>query len=257
MIKHWDEEWYDPSELLLCGIDPGRADDTAIVWMQFYGDREPRNIRWLDSYSKNLQPARYYAHILTGIPPAPDDPQYDFDSEADRIMGWMRSLAWTDAMRVFCDPAGSQKSIADGVSFIDRLMIESKKIRAKAQTTHSGEFGNRRVVPIVPIYEELFSANKHDQTRGPMREAIMRSSWSNTRGAKKHKFAMEQYRFAEPGNKATSQPAPLHDAHSHLVMAGTYIIAYAAMGLGKIKARRDRETTKTTDPYGQVHKTRE
>jgi hypothetical protein len=247
-IRHYEEAlfpdsefpYYDPSELLLVGIDPGRADDTAIVWMQFGGDDEPRRARWIESYSANLQPAEYYAHILTGIEPAPGDACYgvEFDRYAsERIMPWMASLPWQDVMRVFCDPAGSQKSIASEMSFVDRIVIESKRLRMRENS------GGRRVVPIVPLYEELFAANRHDKRRLELRKLLMRSDFADTRGAKKLKYAMEQYRFSEPGRQSTSQPAPLHDAHSHLCSAAEYIATYCSLGLGRVKARRDRKNT--------------
>jgi hypothetical protein len=244
-IKHFEEAlfpdsncpFYDPNELLLVGIDPGRADDTAIVFMQFSSDGEPKTARWIDSFSDNLQPAEYYAHVLTGIMPAPGDPMYGIEIHpyAEReIMPWMASLPWTGAMRLFCDPSGSQKDMS-GKSFTDRIIIETKRLRAR-----SGAEG-RKVVPIVPLYEELFAANRHDKRRLELRKLLMHSSFSDTRGARRLKYALEQYRFNKPGDKATSQPAPLHDAHSHLASAAEYIAVYCSLGLSKIKPKRDRK----------------
>jgi hypothetical protein len=245
-IKTFDEPLYpeaefphhDPEEVLLVGIDPGRADDTAIVFMQFSGDDEPRHVRWVDSYSRNLMPAEYYAHILTGIEPRPGDTCYglQFDTYAtQRIMPWMRSLPWSGSMRVFCDPSGAAKDMS-GKSFTDRLLIESKRLRA-----NSGLASERRLVGIVPLYEELFAANRHDKRRLELRKMLIRSSFCNTPGAKKLKYALEQYRFSDPGRKSTSQPAPLHDAYSHLSTAAEYVAVYCSVGLGRIKPARERK----------------
>jgi hypothetical protein len=247
-IKHFDppefaesafpHAHYDPQEVLLVGVDPGRADDTAIVFMQMAGEDEPRRVRWVDSYSRNLMPAEYYAHILTGIEAKPGDTCWglDFDRYAtDVIMPWMRSLPWSGAMRVFCDPSGAAKDMS-GKSFTDRLLIESKRLRAT-----SGDASGRRLVGIVPLYEELFAANRHDKRRLELRKMLIRSSFANTLGAKKLKYALEQYRFSDPGRKSTSQPAPLHDAYSHLSTAAEYVAVYCSIGLGRIKPARERK----------------
>ncbi len=245
-IKTWDEALfpdaefphYDPGEVLLVGIDPGRADDTAIVFMQMAGDDEPRHVRWIDSYSRNLMPAEYYAHILTGIEPQLGDTCYglDFDRYAtEQIMPWMRSLPWSGAMRVFCDPSGASKDMS-GKSFTDRIIVESKRLRM-----NSGDSSGRRLVAIVPLYEELFAANRHDKRRLELRKMLLRSSFANTPGAKKLKYAMEQYRFSDTGRKSTAQPAPLHDAYSHLSTAAEYVATFCAIGLGRIKPARDRK----------------
>jgi hypothetical protein len=234
--------YYDPAELLLVGIDPGRADDTAIVFMQFGGDGSPRTARWLDSYSNHLQPAEYYAHVLTGIEPAPGDTCWglEMDSYAlNEIMPWMRSLPWEGRMRLFCDPAGGAKDMS-GKSFTDRIMIETKKLRTRAAMTE-GEFHGRRPVPIVPLYEELFAANRHDKRRYELRKMLMHCSFAPTRGAKRFKYALEQYRFSSPGNKSTAQPAPQHDVHSHLCSAAEYLAVYCSIGMGRIKPARERK----------------
>ena len=75
----------------------------------------------------------------------------------------------------------------------------------------------------------------------PTYQGGSRHPFADTRGARKLKYALEQYRFSEPGNKSTSQPAPLHDAHSHLCEAAAYIATYCSLGLGRVKAKRDRK----------------
>ena len=252
------EQWYDAKEVLMVGIDPGRADDTAIVFMQQAGDDyDSRTARWIDSYVDNLKPAEFYAHVLTGIKPTIGDKCYgmrDFEENTEliHIMEWMESLPWSGVMRVFCDPAGSQKDMS-GLSFTDRLTITSKKLRARELDTMIGKGRidqterTPRVVPIVPLYEELFSANRHDQRRLAMRALLMRSVFTNNRGGRRLQNAFAKYRFNEPSKQSTSQPTPLHDEHSHLVSAAEYVAVYVDMGLGKIKAKRDRESPKFRD----------
>lgn len=244
-IKTFSDKHYDPNEILLVGIDPGRADDTAIVFMQFEGVDEPRKARWIDSYSNNMLPAEFYAHILTGIEPERDDPMYhvNFDNYAlNHIMPWMRSLPWSGKMRVFCDPAGANKSISDNLSFTDRLLIHSKKIRAKAQQKYPGDFKSDRLVGIVPLYEELFTTGRQHMVRhAALRKLLLFSEFSDIEGAKRLKRALQEYRFSEPGSKSTSEPAPLHDIHSHLASAAEYIACYCDIGLGRVKPKRDRK----------------
>ncbi len=237
-----DFPFYDPNELLLVGIDPGRADDTAIVYMQFSGDIEPRTARWIDSYSANLQPAEYYASILTGIEPFPNTELYGvaFDPYAREIMAWMRSLPWEGRMRVFCDPTGSQIHMSGNMSFTDRILVESKRLRSRAALECDWAKG-RKVVPVVPLYEELFKHNAHDRRRLEMRKLLMHSVFASRPGARRLKRALEQYRFSNPGRQTTSQPSPLHDSHSHLASAAEYIATFCSIGLGKVKPRRDRE----------------
>jgi len=104
------------------------------------------------------------------------------------------------------------------------------------------------VVPIVPLYEELFSANRHDQRRLAMRELLMRSIFTKNRGGMRLQEAFAQYKFSQPGDKSTSQPAPLHDEHSHLVSAAEYVATYCSLGLGSIKPKREREKKRVKDP---------
>lgn len=244
-IKTFSPNHYNPNEILLVGIDPGRADDTAIVFMQFEGTDEPRLARFIDSYSNNYLTAEYYAHILTGIEPEPGDPMYNvnFDNYAlNVIMPWMRQMPWSGKMRVFCDPAGGAKSITDGLSFTDRITLHSKKIRTQAQLKHPGDYKSDRLVGIVPLYEELFTTGRQHKVRhDALRKLLMNAEFADQPGAKRLKRALEEYRFSEPGSKSTSEPAPLHDIHSHLASAAEYIACYCDIGLGRVKAKRDRK----------------
>jgi hypothetical protein len=104
------------------------------------------------------------------------------------------------------------------------------------------------VVPIVPLYEELFSSTQHDKRRLALRKLLLSSVFTRNKGALRIVEALKYYRFSEGTNATTSQPTPIHDEHSHLVSAAEYVAVYADMGLGRIKAARDRKKTTFKDP---------
>lgn len=226
---------YNPSAPLLVGIDPGRADDTAIVFAQFRGSGADRELIWLDSYEKNLMPAEFYAHILTGIPPIlgedcwvywESDRRERFTDYDKDYMKWLHDVPYSH-LRAFCDPAGSQEPIS-GMSFVERLLIESKKLRAR-------EFPNRTPKGIAPYYKDLFKYNRHDSRRSALRKILPNSKFSQRDGAKRLRLAMRNYSFNEPGSKATGQPTPLHDEWSHLVSAAEYMAVYIDLGVAEPK----------------------
>lgn len=224
---------YNPDAPLLVGIDPGRADDTALVFAQFRGIGPDKQLIWLDSYEKNLMPAEFYAHILTGIPPVLGDDcwvywenegRHKFTDRDKEIMRWLRDVPYSH-LRTFCDPAGDQETVS-GLSFIDRLVITSKKLRAR-------EFAEATPKGIAPFYKDLFARNRHDTRRSALRKIIPNSVFANTWGAERLRHAFENYRFNEPGDKATGQPTPIHDAWSHLVSAAEYMAVYIDLGVAE------------------------
>lgn len=228
---------YNEDAPLLIGIDPGRADDTALVFAQFVGEGPSRHLVWLDSYEKNLMPAEFYAHILTGIPPELGDPcwvywesmgRLKFTDRDKEVMAWLRDVPYSH-LRTFCDPAGSARDMS-GLSFIDRLVMESKRLRAR-------EFaeGREDAQPkgIAPLYKDLFAKNRHDSRRSALRKILPNTEFSKRTGAERLRLAFRNYRFNEPGDKATGEPTPIHDAWSHLVSAAEYLSVYIDLGVAE------------------------
>lgn len=233
---------YNEDAPLLIGIDPGRADDTALVFAQYRGSGTDRQLVWLDSYEKNLMPAEFYAHILTGIPPQLGDPcwvywesdgRLKFTDRDKDVMAWLRDVPYS-YLRTFCDPAGSAKDMS-GLSFIDRLVMESRRLRKR-----EFEEGREKAQPrgIAPLYKDLFAKNRHDSRRSALRKILPNTVFSKRDGADKRlRLAFKSYRFNEPGDKATGEPTPLHDQYSHLVSAAEYLAVYIDLGVAEPRVR--------------------
>lgn len=232
---------YDPTAYLLIGIDWGRADDTAMVMAQYAGEGAERKLIWLDSYEKNLMPGEFYAHILTGIPPQMgdacwvywDDVVWDsgrpltFTDRDKDVMRWMRQVP-PSHLRTFCDPSGANKD-SGGLSWVMRLVTTSKKLRQRVD----GE----QARGIAPLYKELFARTDHTSARSGLRTLLPNTEFSENEGADKRlRLAMRNYRFNEPGNKATGQPVPIHDEWSHLVKAAEALANYIDLGVAEPRA---------------------
>lgn len=227
---------YNPDAPLLIGIDPGRTDDTAIVFAQFRGVGAEKELIWLDSYTKNQMPTEFYAHILTGVPPQlgddcwiywDSDGKFRFTDRDRDMMKWLHDVPYSH-FRVFCDPAGSQRPI-NGLSFVERLLVTSKQLRAR-------EFPDVPPKGIAAFYKDLFARNRHDQLRSSMRKLMPNTKFARTIGAERLKNAFENYRFSEPGPNATGEPSPVHDdLYSHLVKAAEYLASYVDLGVAEPK----------------------
>ena len=240
----WVDAAYDDAlPLVLAGIDPGRADDTAIVWAQPVGGDMNATIRWIDTYERNLMPAEFYAHILTGIPPDPTDPLEkvrpdDFNARDHQVMEWTRSLSWSpDRVRYFMDPTGANKD-ASGLSFHDRLVTESLRLR-KRESDRMRKDGLDAPTPrpVAPIYREIQLRNRHDVRRLAHRQVLMRSEFADTPGVRRLREAHLHYRFRKQTPNATSEPTPVHDQWSHLVTAAEYLSVYASLGMDRPRVK--------------------
>lgn len=237
----FSEKGFDPTLMTMLSIDPGRADDTAIVVAQLDFLEGKRVIRWVESYQKNLQPAEWYAHMLTGIEPLPEDAvDWRHATPRDReMLEFFRLLPWSsNRVRVYMDPAGSQKDMS-GLSFHDRIIKETKRLRQRQDPGSPAR-------PIVPIYKELFSHNRHDTRRLAMREALMASEFCATRGAHDLWDALVNSKFTRPSEKGTTQPAPIHDDFSHLRTAAEYLAVYMSLGLGTKATSKDKKPLRVT-----------
>ncbi len=251
------DEGYNPAWVTLVGIDPGRADDTAIVVGQLDPSDATRSIRWIDSYEKNLVPAEWYAHILTGIEPdASSAVEWHRATARDKeMLAFFRQLpTFGDRVRFYMDPAGAQKDMS-GLSFFDRIVKETKRLRqrefeAKVEAGAAPD-SLPTVRPIVPLYQPLFSHNRHETRRLAMRELLMRSSFSTTPGARRFHDALANYRFTKPGDKSSGQPAPIHDEWSHLVTAGEYVAVMVSLGLGTPATTKDKAVPRLRLGQGQ------
>lgn len=241
---------YDPGLVLLASIDPGMADDTAIVFAQLAGGLLDRQLRWLDSYQRNQVPAEFYAHLLTGIPPEPGDVCWPlrkhFEGRRERdLMAWLRDVPpW--GMRVFMDPAGDQTDMS-GLSFLDRLVRTSRGLRQRRYerllAEHGPEWMERNAVPapksIKPLFEDLYKKNRHDVRHLALNEFLGFMVFGPKEGAQQIRYHLRNYKYSDPGGKSTSQPGVLHNEHSHVATACEYLCVYARMGKARPPKRRD------------------
>jgi hypothetical protein len=235
---------YDPSAYLLVGIDWGRADDTAIVFAQFTGTGPDRRLVWLECYKKNLMPGEFYAHILTGIPPIQGDSCWIYWDDAvwergrrltftDRdkaMMHWLRQVP-PSHLRVFCDPSGANKD-SGGLSWVHRLLGESSKLRKRTDGIEARG--------IAAIFKELFARTDHTSARSGLRKILPNTAFAEINeetgsdsADKVLRLDLRNYRFNEPGDKATGQPVPIHDDHSHAVKAAEALANYIDLGVAE------------------------
>lgn len=240
-------ESYVPGLPLLVGVDPGLADDTAIVFAQWEGEGVSRKLRFVDSYENNRLPAEWYAHILTGIPTIPGDPCHGlpFTSRDRKIMDWLYGVPY-NYLQVACDPSGGQRD-SSGLSFVERIYIESLRLRERDYqkrlneqvelTTRGGKISEsaaledaylnvQRPKAIVPFYKDLFAKNRYDDRQKALRKYLTHVVFAPTLGARRIREALMKYRFADPTTNATSQPKPVHDQWSHLVTACEYLAVW-------------------------------
>lgn len=229
---------YEGGYPLMVGIDPGLADDTAIVFAQWEGEGTNRSLRFLDSYERNLRPGEWYAHILTGIEPEPGDPCWGLDMNAkDReIMRFMRQVP-QNMIYAACDPTGGQRD-SSGKSFVERIILESLRLRTREyeRVAARGELrGDGYDVPapqaIIPMYKDLFRKFKHDDRRSSLRRILHHTCFAPTTGAERIRKCLRHYRFSEPGDKSTTQPAPIHDQYSHIATACEYLAVWLELNV--------------------------
>ena len=221
-------EWWMPERMLFCSIDPGIEDLCALVWWQTHFPEGRKCIRFLDSYTNNKLPVQFYAHLLTGIMPEPEDDAWLYRDllrqPAQRyIMDWMARVP-ASAQRHWGDPAAKQTESSMS-SFQQMLNLESLRLRQRA--------GQEPAIPVhLMIPREIIHKrnNLHDR-RNAMREALTHCEFSTTDGAQSFKEALYSVRFQEMTEKTTRPPGTLHDRFSHQVTAGEFGMVYEELRL--------------------------
>jgi hypothetical protein len=193
---------YNPQYAQYTTIDPGVADDCAIVFLQ----TEPLTglIHVLDSYSSSGKPADYYGTILTG---KPESGQWEYDMEALRIMEWTRNRP---RATVYGDVAGWNQEAATMESFFSRLQkYEIYAVRDRDQGGH--------------VIQSKRAARSFRGRREAMREIMPRLRFAHTPGASRVLEALEMHRYKESDRAMQAEVrTSLHDWTSHLVSALEY-----------------------------------
>lgn len=229
---------YDYNKILVFGIDPGHSDETAIVWGHPRFDDGQRGIDWLDSYERNLVPVEWYAHLLTGVPPEQGDECWGIHvNERERdLMAFFSQLPWTgDRIKMYMDPAGSQKH--SGISFFDIFVKKTLELRMRHVTEQSG-----KAQPLVPLYQALMGVrNFHDERRNATRQGLQKSRFNNNEGGLRIQEALSNYQFARLGERATNEPKPVHNSHSHVATACEFVYSYLSIGMADPPKRKSKE----------------
>jgi hypothetical protein len=232
---------FDPTEPLLISMDPGHADDTAIVWGQQIDEYGSPGIRFLGSYERNYAPVEWYAHLLTGIIPIPGDKCWGMDMtdrEKYDLFPFFEKLPWTgDRVQVFMDPAGAQKHA--GQSFFDLFVDATFKLRERryAELVAQGETPKWKPAPIIPMYQAIKGVkNHHEERRNSTRQYLPFSDVNSTIDGQRIRTCLINYQMSSLTDHSTSEMKPIHSKFSHIVTACEYLFSYMAMGFLDIGA---------------------
>lgn len=233
---------FDPTKPLLISIDPGHADDTAIVWGQetdLYGQN---GISFLGSYERNYAPVEWYAHLLTGILPEDGDRCFGFDltdREREELFPFFAAQPWSpDRTLAFMDPAGAQHHA--GQSFFDLFVEHTYKLRSREydRLVGLGQTPAWKPQPIIPMYQALKKGTKnhHEERRNSTRTYLPFCEVNNTLDGRRIKQCLINYQMSDLTDKSTSEMKPIHSRFSHIVTACEYLFSYMAMGFVDIGA---------------------
>lgn len=226
---------YNPHLPLVVGIDPGHQDQTALVWMQ-RGDVDGHlGLHVLGSYERNLAPAEWYAHLLTGVPPEDGDVcAFIRPTPYEReLMDFFGSLPWSfDALQVFGDPAGKQKHT--GHSFFDIVTAHSAVLqRRRLEREGAGENETRIPAGIAVIAEyQKGISNLHNDRRQATRHYLGRSQFNATPYGLRVQECLSNYKFASMTPHSTAETKPVHDKFSHVTTAFEFACCGLFAGYG-------------------------
>lgn len=203
---------YVPGDPLYGSIDPGRRDQSALIWAT-------QNLRTgelviLDGYTRNAQPADYYGTIITGVK---ESGEWDYDDEALRLMAWTEHLpraTW------FGDTNGKNKEAATADSVYSRL-------------AKYGIWVNADRTPEEAVTADKNQARHFKGRKEAAMEFLPRTVFADTPGARQVLSALQNARYkVEDGKAVTEQAEPMHDWTSHFRTAYEYLCVH-------LKMRRD------------------
>lgn len=204
---------FDSALTLIAGIDPGKADDTALGWAMVDPDPLGRDT-FLDGYSNSYQLPEFYAAILLGVDP--DDPElcaafpkFVFTERERTLMEWARNLPQP---AVYADPHGVGGSRMSDKSddWYNRMLIFSRAFNPR-----KGEDGRGR--PLVIIKNTKNEARAHQTRHNALNDWLQRLDFSGTAGARRFHHAISNSKYEVSGAARTSeQTEPRHDPLSHM-----------------------------------------
>lgn len=210
---------YDPNANMSASldvfIDPGYADETALIWC--LSDTSDGHDVIVESYSASGYPAEYYAAILCGVDPDAF-PEFHFDLHARETIEWVRSVR-LKPRRICGDPAGFQQHGGRDDDWYSRMI--------RFWEAHNPEIdpltGRPRVYPILVNW-----SMKHGREIQARRQSLMawlrsgRLLFNDTPDVRKVLLALQRTRWYDSEKRITEQKDTFHDIHSHRRSAMEY-----------------------------------
>jgi hypothetical protein len=216
---------YVPGAPLYVGIDPGHADETAIVWMQQQPDGR---MKVLEAYQAKGKTASFWGTILRGTPhlrvptwepdavgvpvgetPTESDPDtWTYTEREYELMAWVKTLP---KPTFYGDTSGNNTLGASKDTVYSRL--NRFGIVVNADRDRNGKAQAWRM-----------QARTFKGRQEALKELLPRLDFNNTWGGRLALTAVQNYRWTPQDKPRVSEPrAPLHDATSHLCSAIEYV----------------------------------
>lgn len=190
---------------LICGIDPGQRDNTALIWAQDAISDGHFNI--LESYQNTKKPAGFYGSIMNGVPLNQFAEHYGVREL--ELMDTIRN--WGVIPSYYGDTYGMSSLGASTDSFYDVLW--DMGIQVNPDRTPAGKM--------------TATQNSHrfrPGRREALRQLIPRMEFADSQGARAVWMALRNHRFAPvTPNSTTLSDEPVKDDTVHLVSALEYI----------------------------------
>lgn len=216
---------YVPGAPLYVGIDPGHADETAIVWMQQQPDGR---MKVLEAYQAKGKTASFWGTILRGTPhlrkstwddadagvpvgvtPTEADPDtWQYTEREYELMAWTKTLP---KATYFGDTSGNNTLGASKDTVYSRLARFGIIVNADRDRNGKSQAWKMQARTFKGRQEAL-------------KELLPRLDFNNTWGGRLALTAVQNYRWTPQDKPRVSEPrAPLHDSTSHLCSAIEYV----------------------------------
>lgn len=209
----WDTTRYHPdldvtynpiAGTLYGGMDPGRLDEFAMVWVQ----HDPVNNWWnvLDAYVNKGQIADYYASIITGTFVSGE---WVYDAEAIRLMDWTQMLG---QVKWWGDTFGDNKDAATNDTVYTRMFAHKIYVNRVRNTNVKEESATKK------------AARTYRGRQEALRDYMPRIRFADTPGARLVLKALQYHKYQRIDTARASEPyTPEHDWTSHLCSALEFI----------------------------------
>lgn len=243
---------YVPGAPLFVGIDPGHADETAIVWMQQQPDGR---MKLLEAYQAKGKTANFWGTILRGTPhlrikswgdtddpgtpvgltPTESDPDtWEYTEREYELMQWTQKLP---RATYFGDVSGHNTLGASKDTVYSRLARFGINVNVDRDRNGKAQAWKMQARTFKGRQEAL-------------KELLPRLDFANTWGGQLALSAVQNYRWSGDNRPRQAEPrTPLHDSSSHLCSAIEYVAVnlFLRRQIGEAYASRDRNLTASPD----------